>query len=413
MLKGPIAKSTVRTSFVLALRLLLQAGSLLLIARALGPYIFGSFAGIAALAILLGTLSTFGTHLVLLAEASQGYRRRLRVLPYCVSTTLIAGSVLFTMYFVIFATVFRDSPVSEVIVLLIGITEIILMPLISFPSVQLQARRQIVKSQLVFLIPLAIRFVVILAITLFATDQPLLLFALGCMAGGILGVLVVSISEPELWPALRHWRIAKPIEVRRAAGYAMLNMTAAGPSEIDKSIAARLLPLATAGVYSGAARITGAVSLPVNAMVHAALPTLFQQARTLGYVQPRLLVALFTAALVYGSVIALALWAIVPVIAWMFGESYVGVKLAVSWLCCAIPGTTLRISSGSVLLAQNRPWARVCTEMSGIVVILIAAVALVPAFGLLGMIIAYVSAEWIMAILTAILVVKYQNLKKS
>jgi len=51
--KGPIARGTVRTSVVLGLRLVVQAGTLLIVARMLGPGAFGVFAGVAALAVLL------------------------------------------------------------------------------------------------------------------------------------------------------------------------------------------------------------------------------------------------------------------------------------------------------------------------------------------------------------------------
>ena len=66
MFKGAIARSTIRTSFVLGLRLVVQAGTLLLVARMLGPEQYGAFAAIAALAVLMGTFATFGTHFVLL-----------------------------------------------------------------------------------------------------------------------------------------------------------------------------------------------------------------------------------------------------------------------------------------------------------------------------------------------------------
>ena len=80
MLKGPVALGTIRTSFVLALRLFIQAGTLLLVARMLGPKEFGAFAGISSLAVLLGALSTFGTNMVLFGEISKESTKRNQVL---------------------------------------------------------------------------------------------------------------------------------------------------------------------------------------------------------------------------------------------------------------------------------------------------------------------------------------------
>ncbi|MDE2175848.1 MAG: oligosaccharide flippase family protein, partial [Betaproteobacteria bacterium] len=101
---GPIAGATLRTSAVLGLRLFAQACTLLLVARMLGPHNFGAFAGVAALAVMLGTLSTFGTHIVLLAEVSRDPQRRAGVLPFALSTTLICGSLLFALYLLLATT---------------------------------------------------------------------------------------------------------------------------------------------------------------------------------------------------------------------------------------------------------------------------------------------------------------------
>ncbi|MBT8092676.1 MAG: lipopolysaccharide biosynthesis protein [Gammaproteobacteria bacterium] len=406
MLKGPVASATIRTSIVMSMRLVLQAGSLLLIARVLGPYQFGAFAGIAALAILLGALSTFGTPTMLLAEASQAFRRRLRVLPYCVSTTLIAGTLLLALFIVVVMLVFPGSPVPLGLAMVIGATELLVQPLLMFPSVQLQARRNIALSQLVYLAPLSIRFAIVLAIFLEPVEHPLATIVTGNLLAGLAGLLIATRLSPDAWPAFRHWRIAKLSELRRAAGFAVLSITTRGPTEIDKSLAARLLPLATAGVYSGAARMINAVGLPVNAMLHAVTPTLFQEARTAGGIRPRMLTTMFAAAFLYGSGAAFLMWLFVPAIAWLFGDAYEGIGHAVSLLCIAIPGITLRMTCGVILVARERPWERVFVEASGVAVVVAAAIYFVPSFGIVGMIGAYVAAEWLMAIMAAGLVVR-------
>jgi O-antigen/teichoic acid export membrane protein len=406
LLQGPVASATIRTTFVLGLRLVLQAGTLLLVARVLGPSLFGAYVGIAALAILLGTLTTFGTPLVLMGEASQAFRRRLRVLPYCVSTALVCGALLFVIYLLLVNSLFGESPVSFALIVVIGLTELMVQPLMGFPSVQLQAQRRIAASQLVHLVPLGLRFLVILYLFLVPLGQPLTIFVSASLFAGLLGLLVASLALPKAWPAFRHWRLPTAPELRRAAGFAMLTATARGPTEVDKSLAASLLPLATAGVYSGAARIISAVNVPVLAMVQAALPTLFAQARQAPGIAPKMLATMYGAAFLYGSAAALLMWLFVPSIAWLFGDAYAGVGQAASLLCAAIPGTTLRMTSGTVLIARDQPWARVFYEASGVAVLLVAAICLAPRFGITGMIGAYVATEWVMAFVAAGLVAR-------
>ncbi len=394
---------------MLGLRLVLQAGTLLLVARVLGPYLFGAYVGIAALAILLGSLTTFVSPLVLLGEASQAFRRRLRVLPYCVSTAMASGSILLVLYLLLVNGLFAGSPVSPALIIVIGLTELLVQPLMAFPSAQLQAQRRIAASQLVHLVPLGIRFLAILYMFVWPVEHPLALFVGASLVAGIIGLLIASLALPKAWPAFRHWRFPTAPELRRAAGFAVLATTARGPTEVDKSLAARLLPLATAGIYSGAARIVSAVNVPVLAMVQAALPTLFAQARQSTGIQPRMLATMYTAAFVYGSAAALVMWLFVPSIAWLFGDAYGGIGQAASLLCIAIPGTTLRMTSGTVLIAREQPWARVFYETSGVAVLIAAAILFVPRFGLVGMIGAYVVTEWVMAFIAASLVIRYRH----
>ena len=203
MLKGPIASATLRTSVVLAIRLVLQAGTLLLVARVLGPYLFGAYVGIAALAIFLVPLTVFGIPLVLLAEASQSMRRRLRVLPYTLSTTLIFSSLMFVTFFLVTRIVFAGSPVSSSLFFVIGLTELVVQPLIFFPSVQLQAQRRIAASQLIHLTPLALRFLTIVYIFVNPVEQPLTVFVIASLIAGLVGLIVASIAMPQAWPAFR------------------------------------------------------------------------------------------------------------------------------------------------------------------------------------------------------------------
>ena len=99
--KGPIARATLRTSFALGLRVLALAGTLLLLARLLGPTRFGTFAALAALAVFLGTLATFGANITLLRDLSRDASRHDAVLPCALGATALCGSLLLALYLVL------------------------------------------------------------------------------------------------------------------------------------------------------------------------------------------------------------------------------------------------------------------------------------------------------------------------
>src|SRR5690606_26276479 len=118
--KGPIAQGALRTSLVLFVRLLVQAGALLLVARLLGSHEFGAFAAVAALAVLFGTMSTLGTHLVLLGQVSKDPRRSAEVLSYAVPTTVVCGSLLLIPYLVICFLAWHQAGIAFSVFIMIG-----------------------------------------------------------------------------------------------------------------------------------------------------------------------------------------------------------------------------------------------------------------------------------------------------
>jgi O-antigen/teichoic acid export membrane protein len=325
-MKGPIARGTIRTSFVLGLRLLVQAGTLLLVARMLGPQQFGAFAGVAALAVILGTLSTFGTHLVLLGEVSREPARREQVLPYAMPTTLLCGAALLVIYLLICTLTLREAGVSIAVLLAIGVTETLLQPLFGLPAMEHLALGRIARSQLLTTLPLALRLVAAAWVFVLRPADPLTAYGYGYFIASLLALAAATATMPAPWPALKSWRLPGKAEVRNTAGYAALAITATSPAELDKTLAAKLLPLDSAGLYAAASRVIGAATLPVIAMMLSALPRLFRE----GQDQPKrtrhLLRLIFGAALSYSIALAVLLWFIAPVFVWLFGPKYHGIE---------------------------------------------------------------------------------------
>lgn len=396
---GPIAAGTIRTTLVLSLRLTVQAGTLLIVARLLGPHYFGAFAGVASLAVVLGTLSTFGTHLVLLSEVSQEPARRQRVLAYAVPNTLLCGGALLAIYLLITMLALGGAGIALQVLLAIGVTEILLQPLFGLPVIEHLALGRIARSQILTILPLALRLAAALMVLLLRPSDPLAVYAYGYFGASAIALVLASVTMPAPWPWPSNWRLPSKPEWRVAAGYAALGLTAISPAELDKTLAARLLPLSAAGVYAASSRVIGAATLPVIAMLLSALPRLFRE----GQKQPKrtahLLRWIFSATVAYSLTLAVMLWFLAPFLGRIFGANYHGLDQMIRWLCPAIPGMALRVSAGSVLMTLGRPWMRVGFEAAGMVVLVIATAILTAKFGPTGMPLALASSEWWMAII--------------
>lgn len=408
MFKGPIARATIRTSAVLGLRLVVQAGTLLLVARMLGPEQFGAFAGIASLAVLMGTFSTFGTHLVLLGEVSKDVTQREHVLSYAVPATLISGSLLFATYLAISIFWFNGVNLPLSALVCIGVTETVLLPLFVLPAVEQLALEKTARSQLLMILPLSLRMLVAAGVVLAAPEHPLIVFAYLYMATAMLALVFIKLYSPDAWLTIKQWKLANKQQLKYSAGYATLALTAAGPSELDKMLAVKLLPLGVSGLYAAASRVIGAATLPVIALLLSALPRLFRDIESNPTQNKRLMNWIFSAVFLYSLILAGFLWLTAPVFEWLFGEKYTGLAEMLKWLCLTVPGLALRITVGSILITMGRPWVRAGFEVFGMLVLTASAITFSPIFDGKGMALALASSEWAMATI-GLLIIQNQD----
>lgn len=398
-MRGPIALATLRTSLILGIRLAMQAGTLLLVARVLGPERFGEFAGVAALAVVIGTLSSFGTNLVFLGEMSKEPGRRMHVLAYALPTTLLCGTLLLAVYLLFAGVYLSASGVSLMVLLAIGAAEILLQPLFAFLSNEHLAMERIARSQVVISLPLVMRLLAASLVFMVDAADPLAAFSFGYLIASAIALSLATATSSAPWPTLRDWRLPSRSELHQSSGYAALAFTACGPGEIDKTLAAVLLTPSSSGLYAAGTRVIGAVTLPVIAMLLSALPRLFREGHTQPRETTRLLRWILVAALLYSALITAVLWLAAPVFMGLFGPGYEGISQMIQWLCLAVPGMALRIAAGSMLMALGRPWMRAGFEIAGVIVLLVCSLMLTGRLGGTGMAVALACAEWTMAAL--------------
>ncbi|MFA5589547.1 MAG: oligosaccharide flippase family protein [Lysobacteraceae bacterium] len=394
MIKGPIAQNTLRTSLVFGVRLLLQAGALVVLARVLGAGGFGAYVALGALAVVLGTLASFGTHLVLLRNISRDPSARDESLQLALGTSALCGSLLLVVYILLSVFWLRLPEVGFGVIVCIGVSELLLQPVLIIAAMERQGRGEIACSQHLFNLPLAFRLIAALLVGWLASTELLSFFAIGhLLAAGLALVIAVSMA-PAKWPPPWCWRTPSSAEWCDASGYAFTSVSASGVAEFDKMLAGKLLTAGAAGAYVAASRVIGGLILPVLAMIVSAMPRLFREARNNARPLHGWILACSAG---YGVAAGAGIWLLSPWLPLLFGDGYAGMGDVVRWLAWAVPGISLRAAASNVLTTLDRPWARVCAEMAGWLVLVILAWRLMPTLGWRGLALALVSTEWLLA----------------
>lgn len=373
LLAGPLARATLSTSAVLFIRLSVQAGFLLAVARLLGATLFGVFSGIAALAILLGSMATAGTHLVLLSEVSIDPARRNPVLRYALPTSLYASMILLCLYALLVLPLLRMADLPFDIALGIGLAEILFQPLTMLVAMEKNAHDKAAYSQLLLTLPLFFKLCAICLVYVLAPENVLRVFVWSYFVASACAFLIVQRHLPENWPSWRTWRRPNLSELKHSLGYATLNFTASAPLEADKVLALRLLPAHVVGVYAIGTRIIGALVLPIIAMLLSALPRLYRQHAKKSSEQKKLHLWILLCTLAYGVAIAIVLALSAPFFAFLFGTSYAEVSNVLRLLAFVVPALCLQISAANILMGQNKPWTRAMLELSGLLVLIVVA----------------------------------------
>lgn len=397
LFKGAIALATLRTSGVLVLRLFVQAGTLLIVARMLGVEAFGSFTGATALAVTLGALSTFGTHLLLLREISRHSELSADFMSRAMGATLLCGSILFSCYLLLTTLWLKPVGINVPALMAIGVSDILILPLLQLPAVEWQGKGDIARSQLLLILPLGLRLLAAIAVLIWHPIDILVAYAFAYAGAAVVSLLLVKYFLHHPWPHWRHWRLPTRDQWKNATGYAVLNMTALGPNELDKTLAMHLLPAASAGAYAAGSRVMGALFLPILAMILSSLPRMFQERN--GIIERITLLAAF----VYGLIAAMALWVIAPGVSWLLGDQYVSLEMTLHWLALVVPGMALRYAICNALMARGNAWVRVAVEIIGLTALGMAAV-LLSTQGIKGMVLAVVCSEWLMVILGGMMI---------
>lgn len=397
---GLIARNSLQTLLVYTLRLLIQLALLFLLARYLKTNAYGEYAAIAALGIGLSTLSSFGLGFVVLGVSARSPAAGRVILAQAVPATLLSATILLPLYFWISWEVI-GSTASLFSLGLIGLAELLIIPLLSLLSYRLHGLSHIVRSQLINLLPILLRLAGVIICIVWLPSGRLEIYAFVHSVASIVGLLIAIWLSKALAGLPQYFSWPSTSKLCNGARYAVMNFTAINLSELDKTLALSLLGANETGLYALASRGMATVTLPVVATVISAQPRIFRDAANPDAHFNRLIFTIAGMSFAYGIIAAAILHSVVPpLLEWALGNNYAGIGKIVAMMAIIAPFLSARVASGGILLALGKPLLRSGLESLALVLLITLALVLGPHFGLAGLIGAVLISEASIALLT-------------
>jgi O-antigen/teichoic acid export membrane protein len=397
--KGRLAKTSMRTTFMLCLRVGTQAVTLIILSRLLAPSAYGSYAAAASLAVVLGTLPSFGSGYILLTRAARDKDAAADTWRYAWPLTLLFGTLLILAYMGIGCYVTRNALVPLSVLFFLGVTELTLNPLIILLSFIMQGCDKVATSQFLQWLPLILRAAAALACFNLDMAERLPVFTALQMVASLLGlVIALAIARRHVdltWnPRFITWQ-----ELRLGSSYAAMYLVAYNPTELDKIVAVRSLGSYAAGIYTATSRMLGAFAMPIVALSLAAQTRLIRHSKSTHRQNKRLIAIIAAIALGWGLLGTATFAAFHQVIPWLLGADYVETGKLVPWLAITMPFLSLRMAAGGILVSLGRPLGRLLFELSGAAILIAGIVLFTPLWHTLGLIYAVIGSELSMSII--------------
>lgn len=395
---GALARASMHTIGLFGIRLVTQIILLFLLARYLGPSAFGEYAAIAAFAVLLGAISSLGIGFLVLIDTAHSPKTGLQTYKKALPITLLSACLLLPLYLIISHSVIKTSAATYIL-MMIGLSELIAIPLITVQAQRCQGLGCVGQGQLLLIAPLVSRLLLLTILTGLVPDGGLLYFAGIHLTTSLLslGVGIVLVGTFQL-NLINATAIDLPT-VRKSVPYAFMRLASLGPGEIDKTIAPRLIGSTEAGAYAMATRGLAVATLPIIALMLVVQPRILSTAPPHQDKIRILTITVLTGSLLYGVAIGMLFYNIAPsIFFFLLGDAFSVTLDILRLLALVAPLLTFRVALGGLLVAYEMPKTRTIVEATGTVTLLVIAMLVVPAMSVVGFVLAIGVSEAIMVL---------------
>ena len=333
---GKLASGTLTVGIGMGLRALTQALVFLIIARTLGVDGYGSFAAVIATAGALAYFSGLGANILLVRDTARNPDQFRTSWGYTLAAYCLGTPIAIIIYGIT-AWLVLPPAIPWAVIILLGISEIALVPLAGFGVFAYQGHEQMYKVSLMQLVPAIVRlagaFILLGVHRLKAPFDLLLLWSylhLCCALTTVACVLLCvkrDLGSP-IFPKTKDL-----LEyVQHSIPFSFSGIAERFYADGDKFLLARLASVGTTGLYSAGYRFVDLAFIPLHALMSTASPRYFRAGKNGVVSALKYSLQIGSMPLIYGFTIGCLIYWLSPLLPLMIGHSYAEATIIIRWL---------------------------------------------------------------------------------
>jgi O-antigen/teichoic acid export membrane protein len=313
------------------LKIFVQAGYFILIARSLGPSQYGAFVGTVALIGLVAPFGSVGAGNLLVKNVSREPGLFAEYWGNALLMSAVSGLILLGLVLGV-ARLALPSSIPLLLILLISVADLLAVKGAEIAAQGFQATDQLKYTALLTLLPNVLRLIgaaIVFVVWRHATALLWGWFYMSCTL--ISATVAVSLASYKLGaPRLALRRIPGELEEGFYFGTSMSAQTVY--NDIDKTMLARLSTLDATGIYAAAYRLIDVAFTPVRSVLNAAYANFFRHGKAGMAVSYSYAKKLLPKMMGYSLLIFAGLFLAAPIVPVVLGSEYARTVEALRWL---------------------------------------------------------------------------------
>lgn len=396
---GRLARSAMITLFWQLIRVGLLAAWMVVTARLLGPAGYGTYSGLASLALTMGAFTGLGLGLVMYQGSIHAPEKFSQYWNNSLACILGSGALITLLFVVLGIWLHPESHYRTLIA--IGISETILFPLVTASSFAFSAHERMGWATMLPALTALFRLCGNLAFFQLSETRELDQYVwFHATATLVSAFAAIALTHYFLAPRQMPLRFSRA-QLLEGIGFAFSWTGSNALTSLDKTFALKFGGAEIAGLYSIAYRFITLLTQPVDALVSAALPRLFAQGADRAK-HPRLVGMLIAVIVGYGTLAGLFIWSAAAIIPMILGRDFAPAVALIKLLAVVIPFYGFRMIASQALVGRRKKKTKNLIELAAIVFLALLSMTLIPRYGAQGAAYAYIAVELFLAAATAL-----------